>query len=221
MGDKSFDSQLAQAGLSTLARRVRNPSIGSSVVADNLTNSGCCLSSSIWWRFDVELTLSEEESSVIISCCRWFSDDSAMTDVVDALRSWYTVAQPAVCVCVLRHVYRWWKLLALRSEIVIIWSIPKLCALAAGDGQCYWMKSRDKLSWWSLNRHTEVLCKHQQIFLILLANKQKKTYSTFWLLLRMLVFWKKFFFEVLMGRLDCCYRSCSRTAASVGWPCLL
>ena len=40
--------------------------------------------------------------------------------------------------------------------------------------QCYWMKSRDKLSWWSLNRHTEVLCKHQQIFLILLANKQKK-----------------------------------------------
>lgn len=102
--------------------------------------------------------------------------------------------QLCVCVCVLRHVYRWWKLLALRSEIVIIWSIPKLCALAAGDGQCYWMKSRDKLSWWSLNRHTEVLCKHQQIFLILLANKQKKeTYSTFLLLLRMLVFWKKFF----------------------------
>ena len=58
--------------------------------------------------------------------------------------------------------------------------------------QCYWMKSRDKLSWWSLNRHTEVLCKHQQIFLILLANKQK-TYATFLLLLRMLVFWEKFF----------------------------
>lgn len=88
MGDKSFDSQLAQAGLSTLAKRVRNPSMGSSVVplADNLTNSGCCLPSSVWWWCKFDDLISEVESSAIVSCCRCFSDDSAMTDVLDVLR---------------------------------------------------------------------------------------------------------------------------------------
>lgn len=109
MGDKSLDSQLAQEGRSTLAKRVRNPNMGSSLVplADNLTNSGCCccLSSSIWCKFDELLT--ELESSAIVSCCRCFSDDSAMTDVVDVLRTvepiyssnYVCVSTTTSCVC--------------------------------------------------------------------------------------------------------------------------
>ncbi|KAK4025540.1 hypothetical protein OUZ56_014603 [Daphnia magna] len=77
MGDKSFDSQLAQAGLSTFAKSVRKPSMGSSDVPldEDMIIFGCLSSTAL--------------------TCWYFSDDSAMTDVVDVLAN--DGSQYAVC----------------------------------------------------------------------------------------------------------------------------
>lgn len=99
MGDKSFDSQLAQAGLSTFAKSVRKPSMGSSDVPldEDMIIFGCLSSTALTCWFDGLMRQSSPliGLTIVSCCCRYFSDDSAMTDVVDVLAN--DGSQYAVC----------------------------------------------------------------------------------------------------------------------------
>ncbi len=83
MGDKSLDSQLAQAGLSTLAKRVRKPNMGSSAAVPHVedeTTTSC----SATWLDDGLVGDNDSGLTTIVSCCRCFPASSASSAMTDA-----------------------------------------------------------------------------------------------------------------------------------------